>query len=118
LSINSVSLLDCWCGDLVWFLKFLNFLSLFFGLVFVAFLFRQFGSSSVPVSFFGSTMGTSYSVKVGDLADHSFDEISKGIDFTLSRINQSLSHYVVDSELSSFNQFKSVDWFLVSSDFF
>jgi thiamine biosynthesis lipoprotein len=65
----------------------------------------------------GLTMGTSYSVKIvpnGVSTDK--NEIYSHIETILANINQSMSTYINDSELSRFNQSKSTDWQSLSSD--
>ncbi len=65
----------------------------------------------------GLTMGTSYSVKIipaGVAADR--NEIYNHIEKILTDINQSMSTYINDSELSRFNQSKNTDWQELSDD--
>ena len=65
----------------------------------------------------GLAMGTSYSVKIvpnGVATDK--NKIYSHIETILANINQSMSTYINDSELSRFNQSKSADWQSLSSD--
>lgn len=53
------------------------------------------------VSFAGQTMGTTYSIKYLDEEHRNFKQ---GIDSLLEVFNQSLNHYLPDSEISRFNR--------------
>jgi thiamine biosynthesis lipoprotein len=67
----------------------------------------------------GLTMGTTYSVKIN--ADNAFVEknkISNDIDEILSEINQSMSTYIKESELSNINYSTISDWQSISDDLF
>jgi thiamine biosynthesis lipoprotein len=67
----------------------------------------------------GLTMGTTYSVKIN--ADNAFVEknkISDGIDEILSEINQSMSTYIKESELSNINFSTISGWQSISDDLF
>ncbi|MFL2988992.1 FAD:protein FMN transferase [bacterium] len=55
------------------------------------------------ISITGSTMGTTYEVKISDRASQSIDLISKDIDSILNLINQSMSTYIENSEISVIN---------------
>lgn len=71
------------------------------------------------ISFSGETMGTTYEVKiVQNLSNHNQNIIAEDIDSILNSINQSMSTYIPDSEISLINKdevlFKS---FIVSDDF-
>lgn len=58
----------------------------------------------------GQTMGTYYSVKyVSDSSDHSTEAIQSEIDKRLEEVNDQMSTYRPDSELSRFNQSKAVN---------
>ena len=70
------------------------------------------------ISFTGPTMGTSYSVKLIDEGlGHSADDIQAWVDEALERVNQSLSTYISDSELSLFNQSKTSEAHKISPSF-
>jgi len=67
----------------------------------------------------GKTMGTQYHITiVGSLAGSKFSHTSlqSEIDLLLNKINQQMSTYITDSEISQFNQFTEKQWFPVSSD--
>ncbi len=67
----------------------------------------------------GLTMGTTHSVKIN--ADNAFVEknkISNDIDEILSEINQSMSTYIKESELSNINYSTISDWQSISDDLF
>ena len=61
----------------------------------------------------GPTMGTTYSVKIDD-PEVDRDALGLAINTVLERINDSMSTWRPDSELSRFNQSKSTDWFPVT----
>ncbi len=65
----------------------------------------------------GSTMGTSYDLKLipasGQMVPAGFKE---QVDALLVRVNKSMSTYDPDSELSRFNQNPSTDWIAVSPE--
>ena len=69
--------------------------------------------------FYGNTMGTTYHIKV---VSHGFNNpahLKNKITRRLEDINRSMSTYMKDSEISSFNQSRDIDTpFAVSSDFF
>ncbi|MEE8340864.1 MAG: FAD:protein FMN transferase [Candidatus Neomarinimicrobiota bacterium] len=67
----------------------------------------------------GNTMGTSYSIKiVNKLPKHIDKNIAKiKIDSVLRVVNQQMSTYITESEISRFNRLISKDWFTVSSEF-
>jgi thiamine biosynthesis lipoprotein len=55
----------------------------------------------------GKTMGTTYNIKVvGENIDAA--KLQQGIDKKLKKLNQEMSTYITDSELSKFNQSKSL----------
>lgn len=71
---------------------------------------------SMP-SFHGETMGTTYNIVVADLPDdHPVEDIRTGIDEVLLTVNQQMSNWIDDSEISRFNQSESTDWFDVSPE--
>lgn len=66
----------------------------------------------------GKTMGTTYQVKVVCGPFKSISKVRQRIDERLEQINQSMSTYRKDSEISRFNALKAVDTpFAVSADF-
>ena len=75
------------------------------------------GESALAVhSFSGTTMGTTYSVKV--IAPSTMDErVTRArIQDVLDRVNSRMSTYRKDSELSGFNQAPPQQWFSVSAE--
>jgi len=78
------------------------------------------GDSSVdrPVQeLVGSTMGTTFSVKViAPPADLDLVSLQQDIQDTLDAINQTMSTYLDDSELSQFNTSSSTGWIEVSPE--
>ncbi len=67
--------------------------------------------------FSGQTMGTTYSIKiVSKLDSFQNSKIQSGIDSVLIDINQKMSTYIKDSELSKFNNYKDTNWVKVSKD--
>ncbi len=65
----------------------------------------------------GSTMGTTYSIKgCCSTLDHS--SIKQEIDSSLEKINNLMSTYRKDSELSKFNKYKAKSWFKISDNTF
>ncbi|UUO07912.1 FAD:protein FMN transferase [Blastopirellula sp. J2-11] len=72
-------------------------------------------NGSAPVELTGRTMGTTYSVKwIAPGDDFSTKSLQKQVDQRLVEINQQMSTYIPDSELSRFNQSPAGDWFPVS----
>ena len=69
------------------------------------------------VSLRGATMGTTYSILCWQ-DDGPIDEqaLLKPISDLLEQINQQMSTYIADSELSQFNTTESTDWFTVSPE--
>ncbi|MFK7901105.1 MAG: FAD:protein FMN transferase [Cyclobacteriaceae bacterium] len=58
------------------------------------------------IQFYGSTMGTSYSVKYADDQQRDFQ---KEVDSLLEVYNRSVSTYIPDAEISSFNQSNNLE---------
>lgn len=68
-----------------------------------------------PVTLSGPTMGTSYTVKVNELPDGlSREQLQDEIDRALETVNDQMSTYRPESELSRFNRYDGEDWFEVS----
>ena len=62
----------------------------------------------------GNTMGTTYNIKVvGENLD--VEKLQQGIDQELKQLNQEMSTYITDSELSKFNQSTSLDSLEISA---
>lgn len=67
----------------------------------------------------GATMGTTYTVKYTPVGNGvSSANIQSGIDWVLNGINQAMSTYDAQSELSRFNQTGHTDWVSTSPDLF
>ena len=68
----------------------------------------------------GNTMGTTYSIKVVDnLSQHiDMNNVNSKIDSVLQVVNQQMSTYVPESEISRFNRLTSKDWFPISDNFY
>ena len=65
----------------------------------------------------GGAMGTSFSVKLVSLPNAVDLEAIRGqVEQTLAVIEQQMSTYIADSELSRFNAQRSIEWFEVSAD--
>ena len=65
----------------------------------------------------GQTMGTTYKVVLSDLGkDLTLEQIQQAIDHRLAEINQVMSTYIPDSELSRLNQSDSTEWLPVSAE--
>ena len=68
-------------------------------------------------SFSGSTMGTVYNVRVvGSATESSVAALQRQVDLRLAAINQQMSTYLPDSEISRFNRHAGDDWFSVSAE--
>ena len=65
----------------------------------------------------GATMGTTYTVRfLPELGSPSRQEMHRLIEEELKRVNQQMSTYIKDSEITRFNDSKSTDWFPVSME--
>ena len=65
----------------------------------------------------GGAMGTSFSIKLITPVDAvDLDTIRNDVEQTLATIEQQMSTYIADSEVSRFNAERTVDWFKVSTD--
>ena len=74
--------------------------------------------SRTEIKIVGKTMGTTYEVKIKHSYSNNFDIISKDIDSILKAINQSMSTYIPNSEISLINSNNMPNQtFAVSSDF-
>ncbi len=73
--------------------------------------------SSQPLVLSGQTMGTYYRVTIAnspnEISEHDLKAV---IETKLEDINDKMSTYREDSELSRFNQYSQTDWFPVSQD--
>ena len=80
------------------------------------FLIYQSNNEQKIISISGETMGTTYSVKYlsGDDLEIKNKKIIEDI---LTDINQQMSHYIADSEISLFNSLNDTIWFDISEEF-
>jgi thiamine biosynthesis lipoprotein len=65
-------------------------------------------------------MGTSYSVKIAlteDAPDIDAVVLKNKIDSVLVEVNNQMSTYIPESEISRFNRYDKTDWFNISNDF-
>ena len=67
----------------------------------------------------GPTMGTTYNITLYPAKDSTLDakQVQTQIDDSLKRINQQMSTWIQDSEISLFNNSESTDWYPVSAEF-
>ena len=69
----------------------------------------------------GPTMGTSYNITLyptkGVSKSLDSKQIQQQIDESLKRINQQMSTWIEDSEISLFNKSQSTDWYPISAEF-
>ena len=73
--------------------------------------------SPAELNLVGPTMGTTYTVKIASPPAHiQAHEVRAVIDRELARIDESMSGYRPDSEISRFNASRSTGWFEVSAD--
>ncbi|RUM54129.1 MAG: FAD:protein FMN transferase ApbE [Methylococcus sp.] len=71
-----------------------------------------------PFQLAGTTMGTTFSVKISVLPDGlDTDELKQDIRQTFHDINSMMSTYLPDSELSRFNRHTGTDWVAISKPF-
>ncbi len=75
--------------------------------------------SKLKIELQGHTMGTQYHISVVSPPRLSLDKkkLKNNIDHILGEISQQMSTYIVDSQISKFNQTKEMAWFSVSGDF-
>lgn len=88
-------------------------------LFFLSFILFACQPSEKPVlQLSGSTMGTQYHISiVVDKAEIDAQALQAAIDHRLAEINQEMSTYIDDSEISRFNQYQKTDAFPVSKEF-
>ena len=86
----------------------------------VALLFSPvFGNARQERLIQGRTMGTTYHIKIVSANSNKFERLGSRIEKRLDDINQSMSTYIRDSEISRFNNFDRVGAkFKISNDFF
>ena len=72
----------------------------------------------VPMVLQGKTMGTTYNITIANPAENlSENELQQGVDQLLLNVNQQMSTYIDDSEISQFNKLAINRWQTVSTDF-
>ena len=99
----------------------LNFKAVLLSL-FVLLLGTQLSSCDQPIEAIkisGPTMGTTYNITLYPTKEKPLDskQLQKQIDDSLKRINQQMSTWIKDSEISLFNKSESTDWHPVSAEF-
>ena len=72
-----------------------------------------------PVHLNGRTMGTGYHITIADKISgkHTPSGLQASIDSLLQDVNNKMSTYLKDSEISRFNRWRKTDPFVVSADF-
>lgn len=77
-------------------------------------------NNNIKILFQGKTMGTSYHVAIIHSNDSLFDEelLQNNIDDLLKNLNQQVSTYIPNSEISQFNKVHNTNWIKVNSEFF
>ena len=90
-----------------------------FAPVFIVILFSCYGCSGNDYTIFsGNTMGTTYHIKIFSRSFNNISTLKKRIDQRLDEINQSMSTYIDESEISRFNRSGiSGKKFYISDDF-
>ncbi len=74
-------------------------------------------ASDTMLEFAGETMGTTYHVALHPLPDgQAADELPDRVDALLASVNQRMSTYIDDSEISKFNASASTTWFDLSDE--
>jgi len=78
------------------------------------------GSKNEIYKINGFTMGTTYSVSIvrNNIKAYAFDFLKTKIDSVLNEVNNKMSTYKKDSELSLFNEFSDTNWYPTSADLF
>lgn len=77
-------------------------------------------NAATVVSFSGETMGTTYQIKIVDSSEQELNsaELQGQVEDILDDINQSMSTYLVDSELNQLNRAPIQQWLPVSEPLF
>ncbi len=89
-------------------------------MLFVIALFSYSCHSSVYTEFSGSTMGTTYSIKIVEspIQTINTDSMQREIDSLLLEINKRMSTYIDSSEISRFNAYSSLNQIVVSTELY
>ncbi|MFC1760412.1 FAD:protein FMN transferase, partial [Candidatus Neomarinimicrobiota bacterium] len=101
-------------------LLFIKKAQLWLGFFVLIILFSGCKKQNQTITISGNTMGTTYSIKIIDKLPQTIDikNVKSKIDSVLQVVNQQMSTYIPDSEISRFNQLTSKDWFTISTDFY
>lgn len=106
---------------MIFFLKheLIKLISFRFMLVFILILLSCYGCSRQDyIILTGGTMGTTYHIKISSSSFTNFSALKKRINKRLDEINQSMSTYINNSEISRFNRLHRTNQkFYVSDDF-
>jgi len=70
----------------------------------------------IEYSFVGTTMGTSYSVKIIEVKNKALENVKAKVDSILVDVNNNMSTYIPNSELSKFNSYNDTTWFSTSKE--
>ena len=72
------------------------------------------------IALFGKTMGTSYNIAIIHPEKLNIDKdlLQSNIDSLLKHLNQQVSTYIKESQISQFNQFKSTEWIVIDKEFY
>ncbi|MCA9064558.1 MAG: FAD:protein FMN transferase [Planctomycetaceae bacterium] len=73
--------------------------------------------SAERLSFRGETMGTYYSIVVEAPEGTDSDELEDAIEACLRKVNQQMSTWDPESQISQFNRFQKLEWFAVDPEF-
>ncbi len=73
--------------------------------------------AGTPWATYGETMGTTYNIQISDCPTDC-ETLDRSIASRLTELNQALSHYDAESELSAFNRYAGTDWIPVSPDLY
>ena len=95
--------------------------NLLFIFLIVAFFAGCSGKENPVIKINGFTMGTTYSITVVNSENSNkikFDTLKRKIDSVLVEVNNKMSTYQKDSELSVFNESKDTSWHPISNDLF
>ena len=85
------------------------------GSVFCLLLLLLASCQSTPILFSGATMGTTYSINIAaKIPSPTLASIKAEVEMLLDVINASMSTYIENSELSRFNQSRSLEWQVIS----
>jgi len=97
----------------------LNFNAAAASMLLTAMLLTSCDKPAEAIKISGSTMGTTYNITLYPSGDKPLDskQVKQQIDESLKRINQQMSTWIKNSEISLFNKSQSTDWYRVSAEF-